>query len=324
VVSDATVAALYAGAVLDSLRRGRISAVLVAVPPGERSKTLRMAARLYEHLADLAVDRETAVVALGGGVVGDLAGFVASTYLRGLPLVHVPTTVVAQADSSIGGKTGVDLARGKNLVGSFHPPRLVLADPDTLPTLPARHVRAGLAEVAKVGWTLDPRLWRHLERHAESVLALRRAPLVEALWRAAAAKARVVQADEHDRGRRLVLNYGHTVGHALEALGGYRRWLHGEAVALGMLAAARVSVGLGLLDVDEERRQAELLSRLGLPSQFPPVSITSLLAHMGLDKKRQGGSWVLVLTGGVGVARVRRNLSRDRLVRALRSLGAKP
>jgi 3-dehydroquinate synthase len=324
VVSDATVAALYSGRALAALGRAGCDAALVTIPPGERSKTLRTAGRVYAHLAALAADRDTAVVALGGGVVGDLAGFVAATYLRGLPLVQVPTTLLAQADSAAGGKTGVDLPEGKNLVGAFHAPRLVVIDPQTLDTLPARQLRSGLAEVVKVGMALDARLFRHLERHAEAVLALHPGPLGEALWAALRAKARLVQADERDRGRRQLLNYGHTVGHALEAAGRYRRWLHGEAVALGMRAAARVSLQARVLDAASEARQTALLARLGLARSWPRVPIRSLLPYLDLDKKRGGGGRAFVLTGGVGVATVRRDLSREALVRALRSLGAEP
>jgi 3-dehydroquinate synthase len=324
VVSDANVAALYGGAVLTSLARAGIEAALVTVPPGERTKTLATAGRLYGHFADLGADRDTPIVALGGGVVGDLAGFAAATYLRGLPLVHLPTTVLAQADSAIGGKTGVDLPRGKNLVGAFHPPRLVLVDPEVLWTLPARQVRAGLAEIAKVGMALDAGLFRLLEERAEDLQALAPGVVDTALARALRAKAVVVSADERDRGRRQLLNYGHTVGHALEAAGGYRRWLHGEAVACGMLAAARLSAHRGLLSAPAEARQAELLGRLGLARRFPRVSAANLLSFMELDKKWRAGRRTVVLTAGVGVARVRRDLSRQELMRALRSVGAEP
>jgi 3-dehydroquinate synthase len=324
VVSDATVAALYAPAALRSLERAGIDATLVSFPPGERSKNLRTLERLYEQFVDLGVDRDSLVIALGGGVVGDVAGFVAATYLRGLPLVHVPTTVLAQADSAIGGKTGVDLPRGKNLVGAFYAPRLVVIDPVLVATLPPREARAGLAEVAKVAMALDARLFRHLERHADELANLDSTPLVPAIVAAARAKAKIVSEDERDRGRRRILNYGHTVGHALEALGGYRRWLHGEAVALGMRAAARVSVLEGRLSAADEARQGHLLDALGLDAAFPRVSIGKLFSHLELDKKSRRGEVAFVLTAGVGVARFRRNLSREVLVRALTSLGAKP
>jgi 3-dehydroquinate synthase len=316
VVSDANVAALHATRAMRALERAKFSPELVVIPAGERSKTLPMAERLYEQLAELQIDRSTAIVALGGGVVGDLAGFVAATYLRGLPLVHVPTTTLAQADAAIGGKTAVDLPAGKNLVGAFHALRLVLADPETLATLPERHVRAGLAEVAKVAFTLEPKLLRLLEG---TELDLDRA-----LQLAAAAKARVVSADERESGRRMILNYGHTIGHALEALGGYERWLHGEAVAHGMRVAARLSTITKLGSSDWEERQNRVLDGLGFDRRFPPVSIAKLFRYMALDKKAQAGAPAFVLTARVGVVRVRRSLKLDTVTRALASLGARP
>ncbi|HKA23414.1 MAG TPA: 3-dehydroquinate synthase [Candidatus Eisenbacteria bacterium] len=315
VVSGATVAALHATRALAALQRARLRPELIVTPAGEPAKTLESARRLYEQLADLRVDRSTGVIALGGGVVGDLAGFVAATYLRGLPLIHVPTTTLAQADAAIGGKTAVDLPAGKNLVGAFHAPRLVLADTDTLATLPERHLRAGLAEVAKVAFTIEPALLRGLEGRFD---------LERALVAAARAKARIVSADEKERGRRMVLNYGHTVGHALEALGGYKRWLHGEAVAHGIQAAARIATLTGVGSEAWEARQWALLEMLGLGGEFPRVSIAKLLTYMSLDKKARAGVPVFVLTARVGVVRVRRSLSVDTVTRALASLGAQP
>ncbi|HEV8481821.1 MAG TPA: 3-dehydroquinate synthase [Candidatus Eisenbacteria bacterium] len=314
-VSDAHVAALYAEAALGALGRARLRAEMVVIPAGERAKTLETARRLYDQFADMGVDRATGIIALGGGVVGDVAGFVAATYLRGLPLIHVPTTTLAQADAAIGGKTAVDLPAGKNLVGAFHAPRLVLADTATLATLPDRHMRAGLAEVAKVAFTLEPELLRLLEGAFE---------LDTALQRAAATKARVVSRDEREAGMRMVLNYGHTVGHALEALGGYRRWLHGEAVAFGIRAAARLATLTGAGTAAWEERQNAVLDRLGFARAFPPVSIAKLFSYMSLDKKARAGAPVFVLTARVGVVRVRRSLSLGTVTRALASLGARP
>jgi len=314
-VSDATVAALYADAALGALASGRMRAEMVVIAAGERAKTLETTRRLYDQFADMGVDRSTGVIALGGGVVGDVAGFVAATYLRGLPLIHVPTTTLAQADAAIGGKTAVDLPAGKNLVGAFHAPRLVLADTATLATLPDRHMRAGLAEVAKVAFTLEPKLLHLLEGAFE---------LDRALQMAAAAKARVVSRDEREEGLRMVLNYGHTVGHALEALGGYRRWLHGEAVAFGIRAAARLATVTRVGTAAWEERQNALLDRLGFGRGFPPVSITKLFSFLSLDKKARAGAPVFVLTARVGVVRVRRSLSLGTVTRALASLGARP
>jgi len=324
VVSDATVAALYAPRALASLARAGVTADLIAFPPGERSKTLATAGRLFQQFAALALDRETAVIALGGGVVGDLGGFAAATYLRGLPLVHVPTTTLSQADAAIGGKTAVDLAAGKNLVGAFHAPRLVLADPETLGTLPRRGFRSGLAEVAKVAFALEPALLRLLESESDAILARDPAALDRALALAARAKARVVSADERESGRRMILNYGHTVGHALEALGAYRRWTHGEAVAHGIRAAARLATRTRAGTAAWEDRQRAALATLGFGEDFPRVSIAALWDFLARDKKARNRAPAFVLTARVGVARVRRSLSRDAVVRALTSLGAAP
>jgi 3-dehydroquinate synthase len=275
---------------------------------------------LYEAFARAGLERGRPVFALGGGVVGDLAGFAAATWLRGVPLVMVPTSLLAQVDSSVGGKVGVDLPRGKNLVGAFHQPRLVVIDPDVLQTLPARHVRAGLAEAAKVGWALDRKLALLLERSG-----LER--LEDVIVRAVRAKARVVAADERDQGARQLLNYGHTAGHALEAIGGYRRWIHGEAVALGMAIAARLAVRRRLLSADDEARQLALLARLG----FPPaaralrgVSARKLFQAMQLDKKRSGGSLRFVLTERMGVASFGHRVGRAEVIAALQDAGCAP
>jgi 3-dehydroquinate synthase len=320
VVTDAHVGALYADRARRALRRAGMDAEWITIPAGERSKTLATAHRVYTQLAECGADRETPIVALGGGVVGDLAGFVAATWLRGVPLVHVPTTLLAQADSSIGGKTAVDLAAGKNLVGAFHAPRLVVTDPDLLATLPPRHFANGLAEIAKVGMALDRALFRNLEGNADDVLALRPRALDGVLTAAIRAKARVVGTDERDRGRRLLLNYGHTTGHALEALGGYRRWLHGEAVALGMRVAARIARHRGVLGADAEARQNALLARLGFARRFPEVTVERLAPFLARDKKARAGAWAFVLTTGIGVATVQRLTGSRELERALREL----
>jgi 3-dehydroquinate synthetase len=269
------------------------------------------------------------VFALGGGVVGDLAGFAAATWLRGVPLVMVPTTVLAQVDSSVGGKTGVDLAEGKNLVGAFHQPRAVVIDPRVLVTLPRRHVRAGLVEAAKVGMAVDAALFRHLETHAEALATgspSAAGALSVAIARAVRAKARIVSRDERDGGERQLLNYGHTVGHALEALGGYRRWLHGEAVALGMDVAARIACRAGLLSPRAFDRQAAVLSALGMTSPrraLAGVSSRKVLQFMALDKKRASGEARFVLTRGVGVASFGEPVKRSEVIAALQDAGCK-
>jgi 3-dehydroquinate synthase len=325
-ISDRTVERLYGAPTRRALRRSGFTPVAtLVVPPGERSKSLAAAAVLFDRLAAAGHERGRPIVALGGGVVGDLAGFVAATWLRGVPLVHVPTTVLAQLDSSLGGKVGVDLESGKNLVGAFHQPHLVLADPRLLETLPPRHVRAGLAEAVKVGFALDRGLVALLERNAAGLAAggrAARAPLARVIARAARAKLEVVAADERDHGARQLLNYGHTVGHALEALGGYRRWLHGEAVALGMVVAATLAVRRGMLPPAVAERQRTLLAALGLAVRLRRVSARNVLSAMRLDKKNVAGMPRFVLTTGVGIASFGQPVKRSEVIAALQDAGA--
>ena len=323
VVSDARVASLYGGRALRSLRRAGIAAELLLVPRGERAKRPLVLARLWERLALHGLGRRDALVALGGGVVGDLAGFAAATWLRGVAWVDVPTTVLAQVDSGVGGKTGVDLAAGKNLVGAFHQPALVVADPDTLATLGPRQRRAGLAEVAKLGMAVDAALFRWTERHADALRSGDPAALAAAVRAAVAAKARVVRRDECERegGERTALNLGHTLGHAIEAACGYRGILHGEAVAVGMRAAARLSVRLAGLAERDRARLATLLDRLGLPQRMPATATSRLYAAMRLDKKRDHRvRWVL--TPRIGHASVPRPIDRRLVQMALLEVGA--
>ena len=324
VVSDTRVAALHGRSARRALRAAGLESASLVVPAGEASKRAAVLAELWDRLARQSLTRRDAIVALGGGVVGDLAGFAAATFLRGLPWVCVPTTVVAQVDSSIGGKTAVDLAAGKNLAGAFHQPAAVIVDPDLLATLPARHRRAGLAEVVKIAMATDARLFAWLEAHAAALAAGRPAALAAAVARALRAKARVVQADERERegGPRSALNYGHTVAHALEAALGYRGVLHGEAVAIGMRVAARLAVAAARLAPAAAARQDALLDRLGLPARLPRVRVARLLDAIEHDKKRasRGARWVL--TTRVGHASVPRLIS-GRLVRsALLQAGA--
>jgi 3-dehydroquinate synthase len=316
-VSDPLVFRLHGAAALRSLRRAGIAAEPLLVPRGERAKRPEVLSTLWARLAALGIGRHDALVALGGGALGDLAGFAAATWLRGVPWIGVPTTVLAQVDSSVGGKTGIDLARGKNLVGAFHQPALVVADPDLLRTLPARQRRAGLAEVVKMGMAVDAALFRRLERDADRLAAGDPAALAAAIRPAVAAKARVVRRDERERegGVRTALNFGHTLGHAIEAASGFGGPLHGEAVAVGMRAAARLSVAVAGLPERDRARLEALLDRLGLPRRMPPLSIRRLDDALRHDKKRaRVVRWVL--TPRMGHASVPRPIDR-RLVRAV-------
>jgi len=292
----------YAGPLLRSLRAAGLRAARLDVRDGDAHKSLREAARLYDALLDFGADRSTVVIALGGGTVGDLAGFAAATYLRGVPFVQVPTTVLAMVDASIGGKVGVNLARGKNLVGAFHQPQLVCIDVDTLASLPVRERAAGLAEVVKAGALWDAAFFERLERDADRILALEPAALLPAIERACAIKAEIVARDERESDLRMLLNLGHTLGHAVEALSRYRGVRHGEAVAIGMVFAARRSEALGLCPAGVADRIERLLLRLGLPVALPPFPRRAYLAALRVDKKRRDARIRYVALRAIGRA----------------------
>jgi len=316
-VTDTRVGALYGAGARRSLERAGIAAQVVRVPRGEGAKRAPVLARLWDAFAAAGLDRGGAVIALGGGVVGDLAGLAAATWLRGVPWVAVPTTVLAQVDASVGGKTAIDLASGKNLVGAFHQPAGVLVDPDLLHTLPPRQRRSGLAEVLKAGFAVDRALWDWLEARLEPLDRGEPAVLAGAVERSIRVKTRVVLADERERpgGGRTALNFGHTLGHAIEASLGYRRLLHGEAVAIGMRAAAWLSVRVVGLAPESHVRLEAALDHLGLPARMPRVGVARLLKALRQDKKRAGGEVRWVLTPRIGDASVPRAVE-SRLVRA--------
>jgi 3-dehydroquinate synthase len=299
IVTNPQVNRLYGATAAASLRRIGFRVKTVEVPAGERAKSLRQAARLYRTFLDHRLDRRSAVIALGGGVIGDLAGYGAATYLRGLPLVQVPTTLLAQVDSSIGGKVAVNLPEGKNLVGAFHQPSLVVADIHTLKSLPPREFKAGLAEVVKHGMVGDAELFGYIETHLDSILHAEEDALAFLVARSCEIKARVVEQDEREEGMRAILNFGHTAGHALEATTGYRRLLHGEAVAIGMVVATTLSVMRGLCEEQDLHRLRSLLVRIGLPTTSS-VNLTSLLKAINYDKKVKNQVIHFVLTKGIG------------------------
>jgi 3-dehydroquinate synthase len=288
-VTNPTVGRLYGDQAAEGLAAAGIEPLRCEIPDGERFKTLPVLARLLDRFAAAQLDRATPVVALGGGVVGDLAGFAAAVWLRGVPLVHVPTTLLAQVDSAIGGKTGVNHRRGKNLIGAFHQPVLVASDADTLRTLPEREYRAGLAEVVKYGLIRDAALFEFLERESARVLAREADAVTYLVRRSTEIKAEVVAADEREGGLRAVLNFGHTVGHAIEALTGYTQYLHGEAVAMGMAAAVGISEGLLRRDPDARERVARVLDQYGLPNRPPRMARGRLAAALAGDKKARTG-----------------------------------
>jgi 3-dehydroquinate synthase len=303
VLSVPPVARRYGGRATRSLRQAGLRVHRFEVPDGERSKSLRQAERLYGEMLDAGADRgSSVVVALGGGVVGDLAGFLAATLFRGIPVVQVPTTLLSMVDSSVGGKTGVNVAQGKNLVGAFHQPSLVWIDAKTLETLPARQLRAGMAEVVKHAAIWDARLFSRLERQLEPLMALDPPVLVPILERNCRIKATVVSRDEREGGLRMLLNFGHTLGHAVEALKGYRGVLHGEAVSMGMVYAAGHSERLGLAPAGTQERIEALLGRIGLPTKLPSFERRAYLKALSVDKKKRDRRIRFVALRGIGKA----------------------
>lgn len=304
VISDRNVAARFGKAVHRSLSKAGFDPVSITAPAGETSKNLKLVHACYDELAGHRLERSSFIVALGGGVVGDLAGFVAATYLRGIAFVQVPTTLLAQVDSSVGGKVGVNLKAGKNLVGAFHQPRLVLCDLDALRTLPSREYRAGLAEVIKYGIIHDASLFERLERELPKILARDPKTLGAVVARCCEIKAAVVGQDEREGGLRAILNFGHTIGHALEAVSSYGTYLHGEAISIGQVAAAelsRLALGLPAREVDRIRT---LFERAGLPTRVAlnPARRKRVFEAMRLDKKVSGGEIKFVLAKRIGKA----------------------
>ncbi|MDQ6662748.1 MAG: 3-dehydroquinate synthase [Chloroflexota bacterium] len=299
VLTDSHVADLYAQPLLEHLTRAGYEPHLSIIPSGESSKSQKQLSAIYDWLIEQRAERREAIIALGGGMIGDMVGYAAATYLRGVPLIHLPTSLLAQVDASIGGKTGINHAKGKNLIGAFYHPRLVLADPATLLTLPVRERTEGWAEIVKYGIILDTKLFAQLEAHADSLrafTALSIPLLCQIVARCIALKVEVIEEDEREQGRRAILNYGHTIAHALENVTGYGALLHGEAVSLGMVVAAALAQELGMFAASEAMRQNSLLQALGLPIEyFGAVQAEHLLDAIQLDKKVSGKRihWVL-------------------------------
>ncbi|MEO6081322.1 MAG: 3-dehydroquinate synthase [Steroidobacteraceae bacterium] len=310
-VSNTTVAPLYAERVRSALSDRRI--VDVRLPDGEQYKNLEYVARVLDVLVANRFARDCVVLALGGGVVGDLAGFAAACYQRGVAYAQMPTTLLAQVDSSVGGKTGVNHPGGKNMIGAFHQPSVVFADTSTLGTLPLRELRAGLAEVVKYGLIFDRVFLDWIEKHVDELLALDPAALAHAIHRSCELKADVVRRDERETGDRALLNLGHTFGHAIETVTGYTEWLHGEAVATGMVIAADMSARLGMLPTADVQRIKDLLQRIGLPIEAPRFGAQRALDCMRVDKKVKAGRIRLVLLEQLGVARFTADYADDAL-----------
>jgi shikimate kinase/3-dehydroquinate synthase len=297
VISDENIFSLYGSKVGGIIKDAGFAVNSFIVPPGEETKSMDYAIKVYDFLVEHRAERDDIIIALGGGMVGDLAGFVAATFLRGMPWVQVPTSLVAMVDASIGGKVGVNHPEGKNLIGAFYQPNLVLADPQTLTTLPQRELTSGWAEVIKHGLISDREFFEFLESNVSRLIKLEPELLTRAIARSAAIKAQVVSQDEKEReGKRTILNYGHTIAHGLEAATQYKRFLHGEAVAIGIVGAAKLSQRLGLLPSAAVERQQAILQKFGLPTVFSGLDLTEITRAMELDKKTKGKAirWVLL------------------------------
>ena len=319
-ISDETVFFIYGTRVMKSLQSIGFSVHHFVVPSGEITKTLDTAIKIYDWLVEQRAERDDIIVALGGGMIGDLAGFVAATFLRGLPLVQVPTSLVAMVDAAIGGKTAVNHPKAKNLIGAFYQPCLVIADVQALTTLPRRELISGWSEVIKHGLILDAEFFEFLEGNAPELSRLEPDTAIKAIRGSAAIKARVVSEDEKERGKRTLLNYGHTIAHGLEAATSYERFLHGEAVAIGMMGAAMMSHNLGLLPQEVVERQRALLERFGLPTSCTEVDLPSVLKAMELDKKVRGKAVRWVLLSGIGQPVIRDDVPREQAVKVLQEL----
>jgi len=318
VITDANVEHPHAVTVCRSLAEASLKADMVVVEPGERSKSIGTAASLWEKLLDLGCDRTALVVAVGGGVVGDLAGFVAATYARGVRFFQIPTSLLAQVDSAVGGKVGINLPAAKNMVGAFLQPLGVLIDTATLDTLPQREYRAGLGEVVKYGVILDAEFFGYLESHIEGLISRDRQVLAHVVARCCQLKAGVVEQDEREEtALRAVLNYGHTVAHALETLTGYEVLLHGEAVAIGMICESRLAELVGRVDRSLTLRQQRLLAALGLPTRLPNVDLEAILGAMAHDKKVRYGRLRFVLPARLGHVELVEGVEADLVRRAL-------
>ena len=300
IVTNTTVARLYLAKLSDSFTQRHIAGCIL--PDGEQHKTLQTAGWVFDALVAHKMNRDATVLALGGGVVGDIAGFAAACYQRGIGYVQIPTTLLAQVDSSVGGKTGVNHSGGKNLIGAFYQPRAVIADTDVLASLPDRQLKSGLAEVIKYGCVWDPMLFDWLDRNIAKLLARDAGALNYAIGRSCEIKAIVVARDERERNLRAILNFGHTFGHAIEAATGYEKYLHGEAVGLGMLIAADLSLRLGLIDAPLVERVRDILARTGLPTAAPRIGAAKAFELMQMDKKVLAGAVRLVLLEKLGRA----------------------
>lgn len=317
VITQPSINRLYGEILVTSLQMAGFRTKTIEVPEGEQYKSLQEAEKIFDQLLDFSCDRQSVLVAFGGGVIGDLTGFVAATFMRGVPFVQVPTTLLSQVDSSVGGKTAVNHPKGKNLIGVFYQPRLVLIDLDTLKTLPADEFRAGMAEVIKYGVIKDAALFDYLGIHAERILALDTDRLGHIIETSCAIKAKVVELDEKETNYRRILNFGHTIGHAIETLTSYTAFKHGECVAVGMVYAGKLSQETGHCSEDVSRRIYSLVKRFGLPTDLPDLSTDEIIEAMRLDKKAADQKIMFVLVKEIGQIEFVKNISETTLKKVL-------
>ncbi len=316
-ISNPAVYSLYGERVSDSIKNAGFDLLTVTIPDGEQYKNLATLKNIYDELLKFKLDRKSALIALGGGVIGDITGFAASTYMRGVSYIQIPTTLLAQVDSSVGGKTGIDHELGKNMIGAFWQPGLVWIDVETLKTLPMRELLAGLAEVIKYGVIYDKELFDFLEINRDNLLNLDNSALTHIIKRSCEIKADVVAQDEREAGLRAILNYGHTIGHAIETVTGYTKFLHGEAVSIGMHLEANLSFMLHFIDKDQVVKIKEVIDSYGLPSEMPEdVNVEALFSSMKLDKKAVAGELKFILPEKIGHVRIQKGIS-DKTLREL-------
>ena len=320
IVTNTTVAPLYLEKLAKPLREAGVSVLEIVLPDGEAYKNTETLNIIYDALLKNRCERSTTLIGLGGGVIGDLTGYAAATYLRGVPFIQIPTTLLSQVDSSVGGKTGINHPLGKNMIGAFYQPKLVLADIDTLQTLPPRELSAGVAEVIKYGLIRDADFFDWLEVNVSKLMALDEAVTMYAIYRSCQNKAEVVAADEHETGERALLNLGHTFGHAIENAMGYGVWLHGEAVAAGTMLAADLSQRMGWLNAEQLSRIHRLLSAANLPLNAPNLGTEKYLNLMANDKKVEGGKIRLVLQQGIGKAVITSDYDANKLQQTLEAI----
>jgi len=316
IITDTTVKSLHGNALKDSLAKEGFNVTILDVPEGEEQKSLETAGSLYHELSQCHAERNTPILALGGGVIGDLAGFMAATYMRGVPLIQIPTTLVAQGDSSIGGKVGLDHGQLKNKIGAFYQPKLVISDINSLKTLPPEQLTEGLAEVIKHAIIRDDKFFSYLEKNLDRIKSLDDGALEETVYQSARIKAEIVENDERDLGLRNILNCGHTVGHAIESVSDFDI-RHGDAVAIGMVAEARMSNKMDILGENELTRIEAIIKRAGLPTEIPDLEVDKLIQAMEHDKKIVGGKIRFVLPGSIGKAFITDEVSPSLIGQAL-------